>query len=91
MFLSGRGQAVQEGMAERNQPINEITALMSGSQVSQPNLINTSMPQIPTTDVAGLTNANYGQRVNKAQAEHTDVLGGLFTLAKTGATMGAWG
>lgn len=33
LLLGGRGQAVQESLAERNQPINEITALLSGSQV----------------------------------------------------------
>src|SRR5690606_1842886 len=35
LLLQGRGQAVQERLTERNQPINEITALLSGSQVDQ--------------------------------------------------------
>lgn len=75
--------AVSNIMAERNQPINEITALLSGSQVSNPNYVNTSMPSIPTTDVAGLINTNYDQQVNKAMAEYQanqGILGGLFGL-----------
>lgn len=36
---NARNQALQERFALRNQPINEITALMSGSQVTQPSFI----------------------------------------------------
>jgi hypothetical protein len=36
LLLGGRAQAATELQAERNQPINEITALMSGGQVNQP-------------------------------------------------------
>lgn len=83
LLLQGRGQAVQEALTERNQPINEITALLSGSQVSQPQFSNTQQPQIPTTDNAGLINANYQQRANNAMAQYQanqGVLGGLFGL-----------
>lgn len=80
---STRAQAMQEAYANRNQPINEISALMSGSQVSQPNFVNANMPNIPTTDVAGLINTNYDQQVaayqQKAGATNA-ILGGLFGL-----------
>ncbi|KQZ25850.1 hypothetical protein ASD50_20725 [Mesorhizobium sp. Root552] len=80
---STRAQAMQEAFAGRNQPINEITALMSGSQVSNPNFVNANMPSIPTTDVAGLINENYNQKLaayqQKAGAAQ-NVLGGLFGL-----------
>ena len=69
--------------AERNQPINEITALLSGSQVDRPNFVNANMPTIPTTDVAGLINTNYNQRLNQwqqQQAQRQNLLGGLFGL-----------
>lgn len=84
LFLTGRGQSVQEMLAARNQPINEITALLSGSQVSQPNFVNTSMPTIPTTDVAGNINNNYNQRLGiwqQQQQQQQQILGGLFGLA----------
>lgn len=83
LLLQGRGQAVQEALTQRNQPINEITALLSGSQVSQPQFTGTAQPQIPTTDNAGLINTHYDQLVNKAMAEYQasqGILGGLFGL-----------
>src|SRR5690606_14878812 len=60
LLLRGRGQAVQERLTERNQPINEISALMSGSQVSQPQFIGSTVGGIPTTDNAGII-SNYDQ------------------------------
>lgn len=78
-----RSQYVNEQFALRNQPINEISALMSGSQVQSPNFVNTNMPTIPTVDTAGLINENYNQRANNAMAQYNaqqGVLGGLFGL-----------
>jgi hypothetical protein len=56
-----RNQGLQEQYQQRNQPINEITALLSGSQVQAPNFINANRSTIPTTDVAGLINQNFSQ------------------------------
>jgi len=78
LMLQGRAQAYQEALAGRNQPINEITALLSGSQVSQPNFVSTNMPTIPTTDVGGLINQNYQQKLAAWQQEQAG-LGGLFS------------
>lgn len=78
LALNGRQMGFQEAQASRNQPINEITALLSGSQVSQPNYVNANMPTIPTTDVAGLINTNYQQQVAAAQQKSAG-LGGLFS------------
>ena len=81
LLLQGRGQAVQEALTERNQPINEITALLSGSQVSQPNFVNTPTSTIPTTDVAGIINNNYAQQnaaYQQNMANRNAALGGLF-------------
>lgn len=69
--------------AQRNQPINEITALLSGSQVSNPNFVNANQPTIPTTDVAGLINENYNQKLGQWQQQNAltqNILGGLFGL-----------
>ncbi|WP_292259148.1 tail fiber domain-containing protein [Mesorhizobium sp.] len=83
LLLSGRGQAVQEALAQNSAPINNLTALLSGSQVSQPNFVNANMPTIPTTDVAGLINTNYNQKLQNWQtqaANSSDLFGGLFGL-----------
>lgn len=76
LMLSGRGQAVQEQLTEDNQRINQISALLSGGQVSQPNFMGASMPTIPTTDVASIINDDYKNRLAASQAGS---MGGFFT------------
>ncbi|MER8741557.1 tail fiber domain-containing protein [Mesorhizobium sp. M1004] len=83
LILSGHGQAFAEGQAIRNQPINEITALLSGSQVSSPQAAGDTGSTIPTTDNAGLINQNYQDRMaayNQQQAQSGSLIGGLFGL-----------
>jgi hypothetical protein len=87
LLLNGRGQSVQEILTERNQPLNEISALLSGSQVSQPNFINKQMPTIPVTDNAGIINTNYNQQFQNYQSQmqnYNQVMGGLFGLGSAG-------
>lgn len=89
LALRGRGQAFQELQAQRNQPINEISALMSGSQVSMPNYGVNQQSRIPTTDNAGLINNAYQQSLaawQQNQANKNGLLGGLFQL---GGTLGS--
>ncbi len=82
-MLDSYKTGLSSAMAQRNQPINEITALMSGGQVSMPNFMGANMPTIPTTDNAGII-ANYDQqRMAAAQANaglFQNALGGLFSL-----------
>lgn len=91
LMLQGRGQAFNELSAIRNQPINEISALLSGSQVSNPN-VNMAQPQgAATTDVAGLINQNYNQRLSAwqtNQAQRQSLLGGLFGLGASAISGG---
>ncbi len=76
LLADTQGQAAQFATAERNQPINEITALLSGSQVSQPNFIPTNSGTIAGTDVAGIINNAYAQEA----ASYNNTVGGLFGL-----------
>lgn len=83
LLLQGRGQAFQEAQTIRNQPINEISALLSGSQVSMPQSANPYQTQIPTVDYAGLVQQDYANRVgayNQQMAQRQNLLGGLFGL-----------
>ena len=78
-----RGAYMQEQYAQRNQPLNEITSLLSGSQVQQPNFINTPGAQIPTTDVAGLINQNFAQQLGNYQQQSQNAnatIGGILGL-----------
>lgn len=75
-----RGQGLQEAYQQRAQPLNEISALMSGSQVQQPNFRNVQGNQIPTTDVAGLINQNFAQQndiYKTGLSSWNDLMGGL--------------
>lgn len=94
LILNGQNQAFQQAVAQRNQPINEITALLSGSQVTNPNFVNPNMPTIPTTDYAGIVNQNYNQQLGLADFQQRNaaqqnallgnVMGGLFGLGAAG-------
>ena len=91
MALMGRGQAFSELMALRNQPINEITALLSGSQVNNPQVAMAQPAQIPTVDNAGLIMDNYRQRQANYQQQMQQrqaLMGGLFDVAAAGFSGG---
>ena len=94
MWLDARGQGVQEALTQRNQPINEITALMGNSQVSQPNFTNTPTPGVAPTDVIGaqqqaLNQQNVGYQGQLAQNQ--GLMNGLFGLGKAGlGALGGW-
>ena len=79
-----RNQYMSEQYALRNQPINEISALISGSQINNPNFVNTPNNQIPTTDVAGLINNRFSQDMDiykQESANQNALMGGIFGLA----------
>lgn len=91
LYLSGRGQGAQEALTERNQPINEISALLSNSQVSQPSFTGTPTPGVAPTDVIGaqqqaLNQGNVGFNANVANQQA--LTNGLFKLG--GAALGGW-
>lgn len=90
LMLQGRGQAMQELLTQRNAPINEISALMSGSQVSQPNFVNTPQGQVAGVDYAGLVRDKYNadmQAWNAQQQSNNAMMGGLFSLAAAPLSM----
>jgi hypothetical protein len=70
-------------VAARSQPINEIMALLSGSQVQTPNFAINRPTQIPTTDNAGIINTNFNQQqqnYNNRMSAWNNTWGGLFGL-----------
>lgn len=80
--LGARQQNFQEAVTARNQPINEISALLSGSQLANPNTGFSGTPQtaVGGVDYAGLVGQNFGAQQNAYNAK----LGGLFGLAGAG-------
>lgn len=90
LLLGGRGQALQEMYAERSNPINEITALMSGSQVNNPNFTSTPQAGVAGTDYAGMVKNNYDAQVAQQQMKNANnqaLMGGLFGLAGSATKM----
>lgn len=89
-----RQNALQERVGIRNQNLNEIQALMGGSQVQSPNFVNTPGLNMPTTDYAGLIqqnfanqNALYGQQMGAWNGLWGGLMGGAASLG-TGWLMG---
>lgn len=83
LLLRGRSQATNELLTERNQPLNEITALMSGSQVQQPNFVNTPDTKVAGVDYMGAVQNQYAAQMQAYQAQMQQknaMMGGLFGL-----------
>ena len=81
---AARAASLQEAYQQRNQPINEISALLGGSQVQMPGFVNNPALNAPTTDYAGLINTNYNQRLNQwqqNQAAQGSMMSGIGRLA----------
>ena len=88
---AARQQAIQENLTERNQPINEITALMSGGQVTMPQFAAPPQTAVQPTDISGPYAQQYaGQLANyqAAQNRNAQLYGGLFGLGS--AALGGW-
>lgn len=88
LLLQGRGQASQELLTEDNQRINQIGALLSGGQVSQPNFMTgAQVGAIPTTDNASIignydnANLNAWKQSQAAMGSSIGGVGGLFALS----------
>lgn len=83
-FLNSLRQGqFQERQATRNQPINEISALMSGSQVTVPQFQQFSRQGVDAAPIGQYINQDYQNRVNAANATNQ----GLFGLGGAGLGM----
>jgi hypothetical protein len=87
--LQARGQGFSEQAYQRNEPINTLNAVRSGSQVTNPNSFFVSAPQQATTagadylGAAGMTgNANVAA-ANASNAQRNAMIQGLFSLGST--------
>ena len=88
LLLTGRGQAVNEQLTEDNQRIQQISALMSGGQVSQP-MFSTNLGVAPmaTTDNGSIIANSDAQKLASWQQNQAGWgsllggIGGLFSLS----------
>jgi hypothetical protein len=86
-----RGQGFQELAYQRNEPINTLNAVRSGSQVTTPNQFYVNAPQQATTagadylGAAGMTgNANIAA-ANASNAQRNAMINGLFSIGASAA------
>ncbi|WP_374545036.1 hypothetical protein [Rhodoblastus sp.] len=85
MYLQGHQTAVNDLTTAYNSPLNALSALQSGSQVSQPGVgqtAQTAQTGIQPANYAGLVNQNYQNQLQSSNA----TMGGLFGLGGTLAT-----
>jgi hypothetical protein len=96
MEQANRQRSLQEMLALRNQPINEISALMGGGQVHLPGAQAYQGGNIAAADVAGnaySTAALQQKQYEQQMAQHNQNLAGLYGLGQA-ALMGGmkkWG
>lgn len=77
-----RQQYINEQTMLRNQPLNELIGLMSGSQVQNP---NATYAQTPQTQVAGVDYAGIYNNINQQNtSQNNAAMGGLFGLGAAG-------
>lgn len=84
LYLTGRSQALQEAYAERNQPLQEISSLLSGAQIETPQFVSTPQSNVAGVDYIGASANNYNAQLQASNAK----MGGLFGLLGTGLTAG---
>jgi len=92
MGTAARQNAISERLMERNQPINEVAALLgTGPGVQAPQFANVPQVGVAPTDVVGPTYSSYqGQLAAWQDQQNTNraLMGGLFSLG--GAGLGGW-
>ena len=84
---AARTRAIQEYAAQRNAPLNEAAALMSGANINNPQFAAAPAVSIGAPNFTGATNAAYNAQLgqyNAAQATKAANIGGLYGLAGSG-------
>jgi hypothetical protein len=90
---AARQQAIQEILALRSVPLNEASALLTGSQVQSPQFVNTPQTTVGPTDFIQAqqlaTQANQANFRAKTDTYNSN-LQGLYGLAGTGVQAGGY-
>jgi hypothetical protein len=86
---SARQQQIQEAAYQRNMPLNDIAALMNGSQVNAPQFSSVPQVGVQAGDYQGQVQSNYQSQLQQQQAKQaarSQMLGSIFGAAGTAAT-----
>jgi hypothetical protein len=88
----GRNQQINEMIQQRQIPLNELAAMLSGSQVQSPSFVNAPQTQIGQTPLADSVYGSYNgqlQAYGANQAANSANTQGLYGLLGTGALASA--
>lgn len=89
---SARDSAINELNQQRQIPLNELSAMLTGSQVQGPSFVGTPQAQLNPADLMGATYNSYQGELNnynQKQGVQNALMGGLFGLGSAG--LGAYG
>lgn len=89
--LSARQQGISEADYERELPINEVSTLLNGGQVSQPTFGNTVQTGVNATNTAQITQNSFAdafQNYNAAMTANSAAIGAIAGVA--GSALGGW-
>lgn len=81
-----QSRLVNQDLAVRNQPFQELAMLQGGSRPQVPQPSNFQASRLPTVDIAGMINQNYQSELENyrmQQAQTQSLLGNLFGAAGT--------
>jgi len=90
LALGGREQAYREAVFERQNPFNEVNALMSGSQVANPWLGPNQQTNMANTDVAGIHQNAFQNQMGIYNAEMNQQNAMMGGLAGIGGALIRW-
>lgn len=84
MYLDAYRTAGDMALRERNQPLTELTSMLSMTQPQTPQFQSTPQPGVAPVDYSGLVQSQYAQQ----SADHNAMMGGLFAIPT--AVAGGW-
>jgi hypothetical protein len=85
--MAGRQNANTEALTQRNQPLQELNAFRTGSQVSQPNFVSTPQAGVANADMMGTWGNMYSADKSAQAAQTAGLYGGAGAIG--GALTGA--
>jgi len=84
--LGARQQGITEALTRRNQPLNELSAILSGGSVATPQFAPAGAASVAPVDYTSLVNNKYQTQAQAAQANQQNWMNGLFGLGQAGLT-----
>lgn len=85
---TARNQGINEMVQQRQIPLNELAAMLTGSQVQAPQFVNAPQGQINPADIMGATYGSYNGQMNaynSAMQNQSAQNQGLYSLLGAGA------